>query len=163
MELKKLMTAVTVQAALMDELLALLERETAEMGDVNVAAMAKTNQAKEELLGKIAECAPVMEQAISDMAVREGFSSGTSFGVIAEHLSKKGFKEMQTKQQQLIRTGDSIQQVAAMNREIAERFAATIATSLNLITRLVNQSNVYGSSGGYQQRPTGAVMINREA
>ena len=163
MELKKLMTAVTVQVALLDELLALLERETVEMGDINIEAMTITNLAKEELHKKIAEHTPVMQQVISNMAVREGLSSGTSFGVIAKHLAKKGIKELHDKQEQLIKTGNRIQRVAAMNREIAERFASTISTSLNLITRLINQSNVYGSSGGYQQRQTGAVMINREA
>ena len=56
-----------------------------------------------------------------------------------------------------------LQQVAELNREIAEKFSSTVATTLTLITRLANQSNVYGSSGGYQQPRNGAVMINMEA
>lgn len=163
MEQNKLMTAVTTQTALLDELLALLERETVELSDVNIAAMTQINQAKEELLKKIAEHAPVMQQAISDMAAREGLSSDASLGVIAEHLANKGVTALRTKQSLLKTTADRITQVAAMNHEIAERFSETISTSLALITRLINQSNIYGASGGYQRRPTGAVMINREA
>ncbi len=49
-----------------------------------------------------------------------------------------------------------------MNLEVAQRFSSTVTLSLDLMTRLVNQSNMYGT-GGYQQRQTGAVIINMEA
>lgn len=163
MELKNLMTAVTTQAALLDELLALLERETAELSDVNIPAMTESNLAKEELIKRIAEHDPVMKQAISDMAIREGFSSDTSFGSIAEHLAKQGDAGLLTEQRRLKRTADRIRQVADMNHNIAERFASTIATSLKLVTRIINQSNVYGATGGFQKSHAGAVIINREA
>lgn len=163
MELKTLIEAEALQAVLLDQLLAILERETAEMGDINIAAMAGSNHDKEELLAKIAAHAPVLKQAVSAMAAREGLSAQTSLGALVEQLAAKGIKEPLIKQQQLRRTADRIQQVAGLNREIAERFASTVTTTLNLITRMINQSSVYGSSGGYQQRRTGAVMINMEA
>ena len=163
MELKKLMGAAAAQAELLQELLVLLERETSEMGDVNVAAMAKINQAKEELLKKIADQSTHLKQAIASMAAREGLYADAALGAVAEHFSKKGNGELRAIQRQLSGTADRIQRIAAINREIAERFASTIGNSLNLLTMLINQSNVYGATGGYQQRPTGAVMINREA
>jgi flagellar biosynthesis/type III secretory pathway chaperone len=163
MELKKMMTAVTTQAALLDELLKLLERETTELSGVDIAAMAQTNQAKEDLLKKISEHAQVMQQAIADMATRDGLAPESPFAVVAEHLAKGGHPEPLTWQVRLKSTAERIRQVATMNHGIAERFSSTIATSLNLVTRIINQSNVYGATGGYQKNTTGAVMINREA
>jgi len=163
MELKKLIEAASVQAGHMDALLAVLERETVQMGAVDITAMADSNNAKEELIKKIAEQAPLLKHAVSAVAVREGLAADAAFGAVAERLGKKGLKELLAKQQHMKTTADKIQQVAALNREIAERFASTVSTTLTLITRLVNQSNVYGSSGGYQKRRTSAIMINMEA
>jgi predicted transcriptional regulator len=163
MELKKLMEVLAIEAGLLDDLLALLERESAELGNIDIIAMAASNQDKEMLISKIAEHSPHMQQAVSACAVREGLAAATSLGALAEHLSKKGRKELLQEQQRLNKTADKIKQAAALNQEIAEKFATMVTTSLGLITRLINQSNVYGASGGYQQRPAGAVMINREA
>lgn len=163
MELKKLMEALAIEAGLLDDLLALLERESAELGNIDIIAMAASNQDKEMLITKITEHSPHMKQAVSACAVREGLSASTTLGALAEHLSKKGRKELLLEQQRLNKTADKIKQAAAQNQDIAERFAAMVTTSLGLITRLINQSNVYGASGGYQQRPASAVMINREA
>lgn len=163
MELKKLIAEIAVQTELLNELLGVLERETTEMGDVNVAAMNISHQAKEALIARIAEHSPQIRQAITNLAAREGMPSAASLGAVAEHIAKKGNREVLAKQQQIRATAERVQQVASLNREIAERFSASVTSSLNLITRLINQSNVYGSSGGYQPRSTGAVMINREA
>jgi len=164
MELKNLMGAVVDQTVLLDELLALLERETGELGNVNVAAMTQTNLAKEELFRKISERSTSLQQNLAALAAKQGLPSETSLGAIAECFAKKGQEELHEKLNRLKKTADRIKQVATMNREIAERFASTISSSLNLISRVINQSNsVYGSSGGFQQRPAGAVMINKEA
>jgi flagellar biosynthesis/type III secretory pathway chaperone len=163
MELKKLIEEIDVQTELLIELLMLFERETAEMANINIVAMNLSNQIKEKLIGKIAECSPHIQRAISQLALREGLPESASLVKLAEHFAKRGNRELLKKQQQIHKTAERVQQVAELNRDIAEQFASTVTTSLGLITRLVNQSNVYGASGGYQQRPTGAVMINREA
>lgn len=163
MELKKLIDEITVQTELLNELLKVLERETTEMGNVNIAAMTLSNQTKEELIDKIAENSPHIQRAVTQLAVREGLSGTVSLGTVAEHIAKKGNRNVLAKQQQIRATAERVLQVAALNREIAERFSASVTSSLNFITRLINQSNVYGASGGYQPRSTGAVMINREA
>lgn len=163
MELKKMIEELTVQTGLLNELLQVLERETAEMGDVNINAMNLSNKAKEELTVRIAKQTPCLQQAISAQAVREGLPGSASLGTVAAHIATRGNRDPLARQQQIRMTAERIQQVAALNREIAERFASSITTSLSLITRLVNQSNVYGASGGYQQRPVDAVMVNREA
>ncbi|MHB8057146.1 MAG: flagellar protein FlgN [Desulfuromonadaceae bacterium] len=163
MELKKMFEEIAVQTELLNQLLQVLERETAEMGDVNINAMNLSNQIKEELTARIAEHTPCLQKAISAQAVREGLPGSVTLGTLAAHIAKRGNRELLVRQQQIQSTSERIQQVAALNREIAERFASSITTSLSLITRLVNQSNVYGASGGYQQRPVDAVMVNREA
>ncbi len=163
MELKKLIEEINVQTELLNDLLKLLERETAEMGDINITAMNLSNQSKEELIDKIAEHSPHIQRVILQLAAREGLPMTASLGMLAEHFAKRGNRELLKKQQQIQRTAERVQQVAGLNREIAERFAASVTSSLNLITRLINQSNVYGASGGYQQRPASAVMVNREA
>ena len=163
MELKKLIDEIATQTGLLNELLLVLERETTEMGEVNIAAMTLSNQTKEELIGRIAEHSPHIQQAVTRLAAREGLAGTASLGTVAEHVAKRGNRDVLAKQQQIRATAERVQQVAALNREIAERFSASVTSSLNLITRLINQSNVYGASGGYQVRPTGAVMINREA
>ena len=162
MKLKKLIEEINVQTGILNELLQVLERETAEMGDVNITAMNLSNETKEELIARIAEHTPQLQQAVSELAVNNGLPESATLGIVAQHVAKRGARELLTKQKEIQRTAERVQQVAVLNREIAERFAASVATSLNLITRLINQSNVYGASGGYQQRPTGAVMINRE-
>ena len=164
MELKKLIEEINVQSELLNNLLKLLERETAEMGDIDITAMNLSNQSKEELIGTIAEHSPQIQRAILQLAAREGLVPGAStLGTLAEHFAKRGNRELLKKQQQIRSTAERVQQVAGLNREIAERFAASVTSSLNLITRLINQSNVYGASGGYQLRPASAVMVNREA
>jgi flagellar biosynthesis/type III secretory pathway chaperone len=163
MEMKTLKEAIAVESRLLTELLQVFERETIEMGDVNIDAMNNSNQEKEELIAKIINHAPLVKHALSELAVRQGLSPQATFKTIAESSAKRGSKELLACQQQLNSTAERIQQVAALNRDIAERFAFSVSTSLGLITRLINQSNVYGASGGYQQRPASAVMINREA
>jgi flagellar biosynthesis/type III secretory pathway chaperone len=163
MELKKLIESIDVQAKLLNELLQVLDRETVEMGNVNIPAMAISNRSKEELAAKISEHSPLLQKAIAAFATQEGLPETTLLSALAEHVAKRGDKELLKKQKQIRETAISVQLVATLNREIAEHFASSAATTLSLITRLINQSNVYGASGTYQQRPTGAVMINREA
>ncbi|MDD2366563.1 MAG: flagellar protein FlgN [Desulfuromonadaceae bacterium] len=162
MELQNLIEAVDKQTKLLNELLQALERETVEMGEINISAMAVSNRSKEELTDKISAHSPTLQKAVATLAKREGLAETTLLRTVADHIAKRGKPELLDKQKKLRDTAISVQLVATLNRDIAERFASSVTASLNLITRLINQSNVYGSSGGYQQRPTGAIMINRE-
>ena len=163
MEIKKLIEAITVQTELLNELLQVLDRETSEMANIDITAMNLSNQTKNELIARIAEHSQHLQRTTSALAVREGLPGTASLGAIAKHVAEKGNRELFTSQQQICRIAEQLQQVTALNSGIAERFVSTVTTSLSLIASLINQSNVYGASGGYQQRPTGAVIINREA
>lgn len=163
MELKKLGGLLSGQLVLLQELLTLLERETGELGDIRLEAMMEINRRKEELSERIEAQASQLRGAIAESVATEGLPAGTSLGALADKLKQKGNREIPQLHGELNRVVERIRQALAINREIAERFANSVSTSLGLLTRLINQSSMYGASGGYQQRSTGAVMINREA
>jgi len=162
MELKKLGEQLSGQLGLLQELLALLEQETRELGNIQLDAMAGINSRKEELSELIEAQADQLRLAIAAAVSAEGLPIGGSLGALAARLKQKGNSEIPVLHEELDRTAERVRQTLAVNREIAERFSASVSSSLGLLTRLINQSSIYGASGGYQQRPTGAVMINRE-
>ncbi len=157
---KTLSEILSIQLQLLEELLSLLERETRELGDMNLDAMAEVNRMREELTERIEAHTGLLRQAISAEALDLGLASDATLGAV---VAKTTQKEIPRLYRELNAVARRVQDLAAMNREIAERFAATATSTLNFLTRLINQSNVYGASGGYQQRTSGAVMINKEA
>lgn len=163
MKIKMLSEALSVQQKVLEELLDLLERETRDLADVNIEAMVEINSQKEEVGARIQVHTALLRQMIGEAAVGLGLPGDSPLGELAARLGQQGNKEILLQHEQLNKVAEQVQQVAAMNHEIAERFAATLNQSLNFLTRIINQSSVYGASGGYQQRPTGAVMINMEA
>jgi hypothetical protein len=163
MDMKALTNTLSVQLQLLEELLALLTRETREMSEMNLEAMAEINDRKEELTARIEAHAGPLSQSILWAVSREGLPANATLGDLAVKLEQKGNREIPRLQRDLNRMAKEIHQTASVNRGIAERFVATASTALNFLTRLINQSNVYGASGGYLQRPKGAVMINKEA
>lgn len=163
MKIKKLSEALSVQQKDLEELLNLLERESRDLADVNIEAMVEINTKKEEVGARIQIHTATLRQLIGETAVDLGLSAASTLGELAARLKQQGNKEIPLQHEKLNKVAEQVQQVAAMNQEIAERFAATLNQSLNFLTRVLSQSTVYGASGGYQQRPTGAVMINMEA
>lgn len=163
MLIKKLSEALSVQQNVLEEILDLLKRETIELTNVNIEAMAEINIKKEEVGARIQAHTAVLRQIIGETAVSLGLSPDSSFGELAAKQGQQGNNEFLLRQEKLNAVADQVRQMAAMNHEIAERFVDTLNQSLNFLTRIINQSSVYGSSGGYQQRPPGAVMINMEA
>ncbi|GCF83804.1 hypothetical protein GSbR_04040 [Geobacter sp. SVR] len=161
MVMKKLAEELSVHLGLLRELHELLERESRELADMKLDAMAEINDLKEELSQRIKEHAVSLRQAISSAAAREGLSATATLGAVAAAV--KSNQDIPRLHRDLNQVAERIRQRLAMNGEIAERFAASVKNSLDLLSRVINQSNIYGASGGYQQRPTGSVMINREA
>lgn len=158
-----LQTTLETHLNLLRELLSLLKRETGEMSEVHLNAMAEINGRKEEIAERIQKNASVLRQAIDEAASREGLGSNATLGELAAGLKQKGESEVSRLHKELNATTDQLKEQLNLNREIAERFAASVSSSLGLLSRILNQSNTYGASGGYQQRLTGAVIINREA
>lgn len=163
MKIRKLSETLAEQQKVLEELLDLLERETRDLSEVHIDAMTEINNRKEEVGARIQALAAPLRKAIDEAALSLGLPENSSLGELAAKLAAKGNKEILAQQEQLHQVAEKVRQVAVMNQEIAERFAATLNQSLNFLTRIISQSNVYGASGGYQQRPTGAVMINMEA
>lgn len=163
MAIHTLISALETQLHLLEEFYTLLSRETRELADIHLDAMAEINIQKESIAARIETHSALLRKEIDEAAARAGFSSTVSLGELSEAYTLKGEKNISRLHKELIRVADSVRQAISINREIAERFAASVTTSLELLTRVINQSNTYGASGGYQQRPTGAVLINREA
>ncbi|HEY3308122.1 MAG TPA: flagellar export chaperone FlgN [Desulfuromonadaceae bacterium] len=163
MHIKNLGQALSLQLQALKELLELLEQETDEMTALNIEAMAEINAKKEAASARIQEHTAPLRQLISEVAAGVGLSVECPLGELAASLAKQGHKEIVTLHEQLNRVAKQVREVAATNHDIAERFAATLNQSLNFLTKVLSESNAYGASGSYQQRPAGAVMINMEA
>lgn len=161
--MKNLIVALEQQLRLLEELHSLLKRETNELSDIHLEAMAEINVKKEDLSSRSAAHAEKLRAAIQEAASQEGLSSKASLGELAAGFSKKGNREIASLHAELNATGDQIKGLLALNQEIAERFAASVGSSLDFISRIINQTSTYGASGSYQQRSAGAVLINREA
>ena len=163
MPMHALIAALETQVHLLEEFLTLLSRETQELSDIQLDAMAEINSQKESIVASIETHSALLQKEISEAVTREGLSPKATLGELAGRCKQKGASEVSRLHMDLNSVADRIRQVTSINREIAERFAASITSSLELLTRVINQSNTYGASGGYQQRRTAAVLINREA
>jgi flagellar biosynthesis/type III secretory pathway chaperone len=163
MAMNTLTVALEEQLHMLEEFLSLLIRETHELSDIHLDAMAEINIQKEQIAARIETHSALLRKEIEEAASREGLTPKVTLGELADIYKQKGKKDVSQLHQELKLVADRVRQTISINGEIAERFAASVASSLELLTRVINQSNIYGASGGYQQRPTGSVMINREA
>lgn len=163
MAVHTLIAALETQLNLLEEFFNLLSRETREMADIHLDAMAEVNSLKETVAARIETYSALLRKELENVTSREGLSPQTTLGELADIYKRKGKNDVSRLHGELNRVAELIRQTISINREIAERFSASVAGSLDLLTRVINQSNIYGASGGYQQRPTGSVMINREA
>ncbi|MBI2354721.1 MAG: flagellar export chaperone FlgN [Deltaproteobacteria bacterium] len=163
MKIKILTETLSEQQKLLEELLALLVRETGELTGLHIDAMAEINGLKEDVAARIEAHTTQLRQVIGEALAGAGLPPGATLGDLAALMKKQGDTGIPRLHVELNMLAERVRQAAAMNREIAERFAATVNQSLGFLARILNQSNLYGVSGGYQQRPAGAVMINMEA
>ncbi|MGD0586037.1 MAG: flagellar export chaperone FlgN [Oryzomonas sp.] len=157
---KPLTEILSIQLKLLEELYCLLERETREFGDMNLDAVAELNRLMEELTERIEAHTGLLSQAISAAACELGLAPDATLWDVVAKTTQKAIPGLY---RELDAAAQRVQGRAVMNREIAERFAATAASTMSFLTRLIQQSSVYGASGGYQQRLVGSVMINRKA
>jgi flagellar biosynthesis/type III secretory pathway chaperone len=157
---KTLTEILSIQLKLLEELYSLLERETREFGAMNVDAMAEVNRLREELTERIEAHTGLLRQAISAAACELGLAPDATLGDVVAKTTQKAVPRLYRELDAMARR---VQGRAVMNREIAERFVATAASTMSFLTRLIHQSSVYGASGGYQQRAAGSIMINSKA
>ena len=161
--MKSLISVLELQLKLLEELYGLLKQETRELSEIALTAMADITMRKVDVSSRIEAHTASLQREIEQVASREGLPAKTSLGELAARFSAKGNRDLSGLHAQLNDVAGRVKQLLSLNREIAERFAASIGSSLDLLSRVINQSNVYGASGGYQQRLAGAVIINREA
>jgi len=140
-----------------------LEQETKALSAIDTAAMADINSQKESIAAQIDARTEPLAKLQREVATLLGLPQESSLGKLAEKLRVRGNLEIPRLHRELNAVGERNRQLLEINREIAENFAASVGNTLELLSRLINQSNTYGASGGYQQRPAGSVLINREA
>ncbi len=155
--------ALDTHLGLLRELHALLKRETGEMSEVHLDAMAEINARKDELAERIQIHAGTLRVAIGEAAAQEGLAPKATLGELAIRFKQKGDTGVARLHAELNTAAAEVKELLNLNREIAERFSASVGNSLDFLTRIINQTSTYGASGGYQQRPAGAVLVNREA
>jgi hypothetical protein len=163
MAIQTFIVALETQLHLLEDFLNLLSRETNELADIHLDAMAEINRQKESSVAGIEVHSALLRKEIEENAIMQGLSSKATLGELAAVYKQKGEKDVSRLHLELNSVADKIRYTISINSEIAERFAASVSSSLELLTRLIKQSNTYGASGGYQQRPTGSLLINREA
>jgi flagellar biosynthesis/type III secretory pathway chaperone len=150
----------SIQLRLLEELYLTLERETQELGNICLEAMARTNLEKEKLLGQIETNAEALRQAIATAGFDLGLAPVATLADVAATSRQKDIAQLY---RELLAAVQRVQRRAAMNHKIAVKFKVTTGSTLNFLARLVNQSSMYGASGSYLQGTSGAVMINRKA
>ena len=158
-----LIIVLETQLRLLEEFFSLLHRETRELSDIHLEAMAEINSQKGHIAARIEAHSTLLRKEIAEAASREGLSPVAKLGEVADAFRQKGTRDVSRLHEGLNIVTDRIRQLISVNREIAERFAASVTSSLQLLTRVINQANTYSASGEYQQRTSGAVLINRKA
>jgi flagellar biosynthesis/type III secretory pathway chaperone len=82
---KTLTEILAIQLQLLEDLYTILERETRELGDMNLDAMAEVNRIKEDLTERIEAHTGLLRQAIAAAASDMGLGPDATLGdVVAE-------------------------------------------------------------------------------
>ena len=124
-----LKNALEEQLHLLEEFNNLLNRETRELAEIHLEAMAEINKQKESIAARIETHSAVLRKEIEEAAAREGLSVICSLGELAGTYMRKGMKDVSRLHMELNRVADSIRKNIDINREIAERFAASVTGS----------------------------------
>lgn len=160
MSTKKFAELLSFQLLLLEKMGIVMEQETEALSNIYLDKLPDINLQKADLSAEIERTIVNLRQLISEEATKAGISPSATLGAIAEAID---LPEITALHKSLNIAAGKVRDTAAMNLEIAERFAETAGSTLNLLTGLINQTSVYGASGSYQQRAPGSMMINREA
>src|SRR3974390_2622122 len=128
METKSLEETLSSQIRMFEELHSLLEQETGELATMNLEAMAEINRHKGELSERIETYSILLRQKISAIASELGLASDVTLGVVAAAIGKKG--DIPRLRQKLSELAQRVQETAALNGAISERFVRTAELAL---------------------------------
>src|SRR6185369_6781280 len=119
MKIKKLTDTLSTQLGLLEELHALLERETKALAEINLDAMAEINGLKEDVSARIEEHTAPLRRAVEEAAADLALPRDSSLGELAAKLEKKGNKEISRLHGKLNKLAKQVRMTATMNRDIA--------------------------------------------
>jgi flagellar biosynthesis/type III secretory pathway chaperone len=161
--IENLKEILSTQLRLMGELLALLERETPELLEINLDAMAEINGLKESTTEQINEQTAPLRQAILEIAASSGLPLNATLVEVVTLLGKHRHIEIPRLYQDLNTRAKQVRHVAALNHDIAERSMSMVKTVLSILVQLLEQSITYGASGSFQQWDAEGIIINNDA
>lgn len=163
--------AVTILIGLLDEELAvcnelkqLMLAEQQALITLDTVKMEELNSRKEKMVLRQRKTAESLKEAMGRTAHQAGLAATCSLSDLVRKLPPEAGKRAKVLQNELLKTGTEVSDLARQNKEMLERFLATVNTSLSFITKVLNSSNFYGAGGTYlNNERTGAMIVNREA
>lgn len=162
--------SVTILIGLLDEQMAVCNELRQLMLDEQQALMAldtikmeELNSLKEQMLIRQRKTAESLKEAMGRTAHQAGLAANCSLSDLVRKLPQETGKRVKSIQDELLKAGTEVSELAMQNKEMLERFLSTVNNSLGFITKVLNTSSFYGAAGTYvNNERTGAMIVNRE-
>lgn len=163
--------SVTILIGLLDEQMAvctdlkqLMLDEQQALIALDTVRMEELNSLKEKMVTRQRKTAESLKEAMGRTAHQAGLSANCSLSELVRKLPQETGKRVKSIQDELLKVGTEVSELAMQNKEMLERFLSTVNNSLGFITKVLNSSNFYGAGGTYLNNDrTGAMIVNREA
>lgn len=160
----ELMRYLAMQQACLQELYTLMKEEEQAIVGVDTERLNELNLRKESVLQRQRAILTEGKQLLSTIARHSGLSQNYTIVQVIDRMEPGHQAELHVLYNGLSELAERIRVVAKNNKSMLERFLSTVNESLAFILRVLNSSNMYGSSGAYLNHGrTAAMMVNREA
>lgn len=160
---QELKTKLETQLVVYTNLQQLLLDEQEAISNLDTSKMDQLNKGKEELVVQQKQSTEILRGLLAKLASQLALPVGSNLGTIVTAAPKEAQPSLQYLKTEIGRISTELKKLADQNRAILERFLGTVNESLGFLTRTLNSSNMYGSSGTYRTERTGAMIVNREA
>jgi len=160
MDMNMLEEKLRSQLQLYEQLRRLLEEETGALVRKKLDDMENITGQKNQLSEDIQEADASLRRIVSLLATERGFAPEVPLATIVASMGKQKISLLCRR---LAETWQRIQDVSSLNGAISSQFIRTAQLAQESLCKLINNSNMYGASGGYVWRNSGSIMINKEA
>ncbi len=160
----ELMRYLAMQQACLQELYNLLKDEEQAIITVDTDRMNALNLLKESVNNRQRSIMLEGKEVLAAIARKAGLPQNATISQVIEKMEPRQQAELNVLHNGMTELAAKVKYTANNNRGMLERFLATVNDSLAFILRILNSSNIYGSSGVYLNHGrTSAMMVNREA
>jgi flagellar biosynthesis/type III secretory pathway chaperone len=160
---QELKTKLEAQLVVYKSLQQLLLDEQEAIGNLDTTRMDQLNKGKEDLVVQQRQSTEILRSLLAKLTKQLALPAGSNLGAIVTSAPKEAQPALQYLKTEISRISTELKNLADQNRAVLERFLGTVNESLGFLTRTLNSSNMYGSSGTYRTERTGAMIVNREA